>query len=92
MPAVVLAKAGDSWAEHSSFSLLPSAKKECFGEPPKSTREPRMLPRLSGLLFGVIRRVWRIIKILRSDYRNEMAQFILNVTGRRDRVSDLFSQ
>jgi hypothetical protein len=28
-----------------SLSLFPSVEKDCFGEPPKPTREPRVLPR-----------------------------------------------
>jgi len=46
---------------------LPSVKKECFGGPPKPTREPRALPRLLGFLFSVISRVWRIIKIIGGE-------------------------
>jgi hypothetical protein len=82
----------NSSAEQSSFSLLPSVKKECFGEPLKPTREPRVLPRLSEFLFGVIRRVWRIIKILRLEHGNQMAQLIFDVAGCRNSIGNLLPQ
>ena len=62
-----------------------------FSEP--LTKSPRrLLPRLSEFLFRVIWRVWRIIKILRLKYGNEMAQLIFDVAGCSNGVGNLLSQ
>ena len=42
--------------------------------------------------FGVIRRVWRIIKILRLEYGNKVAEFVFDVAGCSNGVGDLLSQ
>jgi predicted DNA-binding ribbon-helix-helix protein len=43
-------------------------------------------------LFGVIRRVWRVIKILRRNDRDEMAQLIFDIARRGNGMGNFLSQ